>query len=169
VVLMTKILKSILPVVALFAVTINGQAVEYVTLTDNTKNLDVLPSSVVEVVGGLPNSNTSYSQTLFTFADGTSASIHGGFIGQIYTGLTHITYGPGSTTGGMVSFKITKANELNVVSPTSLLVLPENSNGDYDVLLETSSDAGTWSPFLSQTVSAADAKRFFRARIVKKN
>jgi len=177
---MKTLLKSILPVVALVAVAANGQAVEYKTLTPNSPNLAVLPTSMVEIIGNTQKSGYRNYATM-TFADGASvdfpldgfAGEFGGAItspsilGHKFTGVT--IFALGANSASTVTLKITPANEINTVSPTSVFVIPENSTGDYDVLLETSSDMGTWSPFLSQTVSAADAKRFFRARIVKKN
>jgi hypothetical protein len=46
--------------------------------------------------------------------------------------------------------------------------IPENSTGNYDVVVESSGDMTTWSPFVSQTVQSDTAKNFFRVRIVKK-
>jgi hypothetical protein len=83
--------------------------------------------------------------------------------GSTFSGLSLIRL----NVGNAITLKITKSNEINAVAPTSVLVIPENSTGNYNIVVETSSDTATWTPFHSQTVSATDAKRFFRTRIVK--
>ena len=50
-----------------------------------------------------------------------------------------------------------------------MLVLPENSTGNFDVVIEASDDLVSWLPFFSQTVNSQTAKKFFRTRIVKRN
>jgi hypothetical protein len=172
VVLMKTLLKSILPVVALLVLTINGRAVEYVTLNAVSPGVDVSSSSLVEIVAAAPSLNNNNPIHL-SFANGSGHDTFwaASLIGCKFTGLSRVDvvrYNDYDKLG-VLSLKITPANEINAVAPSSVFVIPENSTGDFDVLLETSSDMGTWSPFLSQTVSAADAKRFFRARIVKKN
>ena len=67
-----------------------------------------------------------------------------------------------------VTRKITNAYEINKVGPTSVLVLPENARGNYDLIVEASSDSVTWTPFHSQAVQSVTAKRLFRVRIVHK-
>ena len=59
---MNTLLKSILSVVAVFAVTINGQAVEYVTLTEGDE-LAVEPTSLVECI-----SSNSTAQIVVVFS-----------------------------------------------------------------------------------------------------
>ena len=49
-----------------------------------------------------------------------------------------------------------------------MLVLPENAQGNYDLIVESSSDSVTWTPFHSQAVQADTVKRLFRVRIVHK-
>ncbi len=146
----------------------SSYATEYVTLTDNSPDVDILPSSMVEVTAVLP---VSYVIVRFTFADGkvVESSLNSSYVGSQLTGLTkaEIVRFNSYDTIGTATFKITPSNEINAVAPTSLLVIPENSTGNYNIVVETSSDTATWTPFHSQTVSANDAKRFFRTRIVK--
>jgi hypothetical protein len=162
-------MKTLLLTLGLMAALVRaGYAAEYRTLTDNSPDIDILPSSLVEVTAVLP---ASYTVVRFTFADGKVAesSLSASYVGSQLTGLTKaeiLRYNSYDNIG-TVSLKITPANEINVVAPTSLLVIPENSTGNYNIVVETSSDTATWTPFHSQTVSANDAKRFFRTRIVK--
>jgi hypothetical protein len=60
------------------------------------------------------------------------------------------------------------AAEVNAVESTSVLVIPEGSKGDYDIILESSTDMVTWTPFHSQTLSSTAPTNLFRTRIVKK-
>jgi hypothetical protein len=180
---MTKILKSIMPVVALFVLTINGQASQYVTLFAG-EGVDISPTSLVELVSSAatgssngPRARYTYNRTINAATGTNQIEEYIATMPTTTTGLTRIENTSPAVAyssfiqlpTSQVTLKITLADEINAVAPSSVFVIPENSTGDYDVLLETSSDMGTWSPFLSQTVSAADAKRFFRARIVKKN
>jgi hypothetical protein len=48
-----------------------------------------------------------------------------------------------------------------------VLVLPENSTGNYDVVVEASDDLVSWLPFFSQTVNSQTAKKFFRTRVIR--
>jgi hypothetical protein len=57
--------------------------------------------------------------------------------------------------------------KVNAIGPTTVLVLPENSTGNFDIVLDSSNDLATWTPFCSQTVTAPSAANFYRARIVK--
>jgi hypothetical protein len=140
----------------------SSYAVEYVTLTDTNPSASLNPAVRVEVVG-LMNQSSGAAGVDLTI-DGESAP-KGGYVreGSTFSGLSLIRL----NVGNAITLKITKSNEINAVAPTSLLVIPENSTGNYNIVVETSSDTATWTPFHSQTVSAADAKRFFRTRIVK--
>ncbi len=51
---------------------------------------------------------------------------------------------------------------------SSVLVIPENAQGNYDVIVESSTDLVTWAPFFSQTVTSGGNSRFYRTPIVKK-
>lgn len=87
-----------------------------------------------------------------------------------YTGLNRISVmNNGSMAGGiLLTLKITSASEINAAGPTSVLVLPENAEGNYDLTVEASSDMVTWTPIHSQAVQSNTASRMFRVRIAKK-
>jgi hypothetical protein len=67
----------------------------------------------------------------------------------------------------VITLKITSASEINAVTPSAVLVLPENSTGNFDVVIEASDDLVSWLPFFSQTVNSQTANRFFRTRVVR--
>jgi len=142
-------------------------AAEYVTLF-NGDSKEINAESIVETVGWKSMTYQSDHQIRLVFVKSNTGEE---FERDIYsnpgvmTGLKRISILGNS--GFFVTLKITHANEINAVAPTSVLVIPENSTGNYNIVVETSSDTATWTPFHSQTVSANDAKRFFRTRIVK--
>ena len=78
-------------------------------------------------------------------------------------------FSPGNNNpGDGLTLKRTNASELNKVGPTTVLVLPENSQGNYDLIIESSFDLGIWTPFHSQAVQSDTARRLFRVKIVHK-
>ena len=162
-----KILSLIISAIALL--TFNASAVEYVTLRPETGAVNLNPLDVVEIVSErvvYNSGNGAYTYHVdvdVTFVGGDTANIRTGR-GSVYTSLVGI-----SAPIAPVTLKITRANELNAVQPTSVLVIPENSTGNYDIVVETSDDTATWVPFHSQTVLATDPKRFFRTRIVRRD
>ena len=141
----------------------SARAVEYVALSLRNTEVSIDPSDVFEIVGysGVNGSITLWypqgSTTGVTWGDGRSR------IGYKFTGYSKVTHGSGDVT-----LKITKASEINKVGPTSVLVLPENATGNYDLIVESSSDSVTWTPFHSQAVQSDTVKRLFRVRIVHK-
>jgi hypothetical protein len=151
-----------------------GYAVEYVTLFSG-EEATVSPTSIVEQVGFMPFSSSNGPQNpsikyFFNRPANSSSSedflIRQGATGPM-TGIVRLVNVSGANNASAATFKITPADQINAVAPTSLLIIPENSTGNYNIVVETSSDTATWTPFHSQTVSANDAKRFFRTRIVK--
>jgi hypothetical protein len=161
-------MKNLLLTLGLMAACVRaGYAVEYVTLLED-EEISVSATSLVELVASpiiwLPVNSRGIEATLDrrNGAQGPQVTFPTA-AGITLTGVISLkNYSLQAAT-----FKITPANEINAVAPTSLLVIPENSTGNYNIVVETSSDTATWTPFHSQTVSAADAKRFFRTRIVK--
>ena len=154
-----------------------AQAVEYVTLTERTPSLQVSPNDVVELVGGTLVDGVPIWVN-YTFADGTVAPFYVGGEGTTnnsnnlmhnhkFSGLTAVSFRPNQGNNIAVCFKITRAAEINAVTPSAVLVLPENSTGNFDVVIEASDDLISWLPFFSQTVNSQTAKKFFRTRVVR--
>jgi hypothetical protein len=163
---------SLLVIGAVALLTFRVSAVEYVTLRNSTQTVELNPKDIVEIVGVPSYFYTGSTPTVLDtvtiglqFEGDTAAAEYRTARGQIYTSLLAVSAG----NGFPVTLKITRAHEINAVQPTSVLVIPENATGNYDIVVETSDDTSTWTPFHSQTVSAADAKRFFRTRIVKRD
>ena len=155
------------------------QAVEYVSLTPTNSSKTVAATDLVEIVGCSNIRSSGVLPLTLTFSDGTEVNVAlGGYrrdgvnsgtafattLGQKYTGLTTIR---SKASTDVITLKITSASEINAVTPSSVLVLPENSTGDFDVIIESSSDLVSWLPFFSQTVNSQTARRFFRTRVVR--
>jgi hypothetical protein len=168
-------MKTLLLTLALAATLVRSSyAVEYVTLMCG-EEVSISPASIVEQVGAITFSSSNGPQNpeiryffnrIANSSSGDDFFTRQGGIGPV-TGVVKLKNVSPSNLASAATFKITPANEINAVAPTSLLVIPENSTGNYNIVVETSSDTATWTPFHSQTVSANDAKRFFRTRIVK--
>ncbi len=93
----------------------------------------------------------------------------GTFIGQAFTGLNEVAAtGTSSTTDLLVTFKIQTAEEVASVTPPNVLLLPEGLEGDFDLIIEESTDLVAWSPFLIRGITADGPRRFYRARIVRR-
>lgn len=150
-----------------------AQAVEYKTLykklgTTSDVIVDVLPSDLVEVIGHNRYGNSDLLELKIVFKDDSTMW---NYLKNGSNNTNKITDIKGvilNSDGSFLTIKITHAEELTQVGPTSVLVIPENSTGNYDVVVESSGDMTTWSPFVSQTVQSDAAKNFFRVRIVKK-
>ena len=161
-------------------------AVEYFTLSNSAKTVTVAPNSLVEVVGFTNWARTTDSTSVilaFTLANGDviSGPLIGGYtsgsdfpvqiLKQKFTNVTQIRiYGLNgeSMEGAAATLKVTPASEIESAGPKTVMVIPEGSTGDFDVVIESSGDMVTWTPMHSQTVSGSGPKTFFRTRIVKK-
>ena len=164
-------------------------AVEYFTLTSSAKTVSVSSGSLVEVVGfaNWVNHENSEAKALveFTFANGdiSIGPLIAGIVwnagpsqvpilNQKFTNVTQVRIyrsdNAANLQGGAVTLKVTPAAEIDSAGPKTVLVIPENSTGDYDVVIESSGDMTTWTPMHSQTVTGSGPQHFFRTRIVKR-
>lgn len=148
-------------------------AVEYVTLTNKTRTKTVKPTDLIEIVGSTIFTNQGRIVAKLEFADESTYEIWlagngGGIInppkGNKFTGITSIT---NKSDDGAITLKITSAQEINAVTPSAVLVLPEGATGNFDVIIESSSDLVKWVPFFSQTVNSDEKQKFFRTRVTK--
>ena len=151
-------------------------AVEYVTLNLAKQSINTDPTDLIQCVG---IQDSWRQKTIRGIMNGIEEELFSaerveGYVGSTHTGVSSIRISYASVNGvpdnpnGWVTYKITKASEINKVGPTSVLVLPENATGNYDLIVESSSDSVTWTPFHSQAVQSDTVKRLFRVRIVHK-
>ena len=167
--------RNILAIAAFFLVlNITAFAVEYKTVK-NGESIVTSPTALIEI--------TSYGSETgarleLTLSSGTTPVEF--WLNGVYTSGGYFPHG-GSRKGhvitdvvnikvldSFVTVKITPASEINAAGPTSVLIIPENAEGNYDLIVESSGDLVTWNPFHSQTVQSNTASRMFRVRIVKK-
>jgi hypothetical protein len=153
---------------------LSALAVEYKTLVEG-QSLTTSPTSLIEITshgsassGKLEINLPSVTNPLELPLNGSAIQNGGGMlpltrIGNIVTGAESI-----KSVNTWVTVKITPAAEINAAGPTSVLVLPENAQGNYDLTVESSSDLVTWTPIHSQTVQSNTTSRMFRVRIAKK-
>jgi hypothetical protein len=69
----------------------------------------------------------------------------------------------------VVTFTVTRANSPANVIPANAVVIPEDAGGQYQVILESSTDLLNWAVTNPGTYGGSTPKRFFRTRIVKLN
>ena len=67
----------------------------------------------------------------------------------------------------LATFKITRAGGDPAVTPTNSVVIPNDSTGSYQVILESSTDLITWTTANPGTYSGGTQKRFFRTRVTR--
>lgn len=74
-----------------------------------------------------------------------------------------------SSVATMALIGITRANSAANVLPANAVVIPEDAGGQYQVILESSTDLLNWAVANPGTYGGSTPKRFFRTRIVKLN
>ena len=156
-----------------------ASAVEYVALTPQKRSIELNPTDIVQVVGWTQIAEVTPPSFIQFDGYGKVSLKPAIFAGDARFGLVQQASNPLIVTGSTLArlpeginisatLKITNSSEINKVGPTSVLVLPENATGNYDLIVESSSDSVTWTPFHSQAVQSDTVKRLFRVRIVHK-
>jgi hypothetical protein len=165
--------------VASIAFAHTGLALEHITLTGNTPSKSVVAGALVEIIGTNKNNDGNVEYLKLTFADGAvtkmvlrgkESSQYTDMRGNVFTGLTSVTLELANGTPApntSVTLKITPSNEIGVSPPGAVLVLPQNSTGNYDVIIESSGDLVNWTTLTTHSVNAETSPNFFRARIIK--
>jgi hypothetical protein len=172
-------LKFAFATIASIAFAHTGLALEHITLTGNTPTKSVAAGALVELIGTNKNNDGNVEYLRLNFADGAvtkmvlrgkESSQYTDMRGNVFTGLTSVTLelangSPAPNTS--VTLKITPPNEVGVSPPGTVLVLPQNSTGNYDVIIESSGDLVNWTTLTTHSVNAETSTNFFRARIIK--
>ena len=68
-----------------------------------------------------------------------------------------------------VTFKFTPRASTPNSTPSNVAVIPNDANGQFEVILESSVDLVTWNVANPGTFGGDTPRRFFRTRIVRKN
>jgi hypothetical protein len=69
----------------------------------------------------------------------------------------------------IATLSITRANSAANVIPANAVVIPEDAGGQFQVVLESSTDLLNWAVANPGTYGGSTPRRFFRTRIVKLN
>ena len=78
-------------------------------------------------------------------------------------------YHPQNSYAYLTTFRITRAVPAsNTMVPSTAVVIPNDAEGQFEVILESSIDMITWTPAMPGTYASNNPNRFFRTRIVKK-
>ena len=69
----------------------------------------------------------------------------------------------------LVTLSVNRANSAENVVPANAVVIPEDASGQFQVILESSTDLVTWTAANPGNYGGSTQKRFFRTRIVRLN
>jgi len=144
-------------------------SVEYKTLkldanASASMEIDVLTTDLVEVLSGTVANSSTAARVEAVFPDNKTRVVTlNSEPRPAFTGITKFRL-LRMSFDTYVTIRITHAE----LGPTSVILLPENIDGNYDLMVESSDDTVTWDPFHSQSVQSGAAKKFFRVRIVRK-
>jgi hypothetical protein len=69
----------------------------------------------------------------------------------------------------IATLSITRANSVANVIPANAVVIPEDAGGQFQVILESSTDLLNWAAANPGSYGGSTAKRFFRTRIARIN
>lgn len=175
-----KVLLLSLVAFGAFAATCHSQTVTYgkhlhvpetntdistiVTLTEGQR-FEVL--SVASEVGCNIKVDGQFWQRWRADSNGTRRDYSDGNANSIVVGPCTITCAD-SVSGPIISYKISEPDQGPTVS-RNVAVIPEDVNGEYEVILESSTDMITWSPANPGNYGGNTAGRFFRIRMEKTN
>jgi hypothetical protein len=92
--------------------------------------------------------------------------------GWVFSGPARIrAYAGGSSSdagkSSLTTINVLRANAVPTITPQNAAVIPADAGGNYNVILESSTDLITWTAATPGTYSSTTQKRFFRTRIVK--
>ncbi len=80
-------------------------------------------------------------------------------------GPATVVYARPGNTPAIMSIEVTRSASFNPTIPTSAVVIPNDATGQFEVILESSTDMITWTAALPGTYGGSTEKRFFRTRI----
>lgn len=80
-------------------------------------------------------------------------------------GPATVVYARPGSTPAIMSIEVTRSASFNPTVPTSAVVIPNDAESQFEVILESSTDMITWTAALPGTYGGSTEKRFFRTRI----
>jgi hypothetical protein len=85
---------------------------------------------------------------------------------RIIVGACVVAPKTGEDNGKIIDYKIVR-NETNT-SPMNIVSLPDDNNGDVDLLVESSTDLQNWTAVYSGSAGTSNNAAFFRTRLIRK-
>lgn len=168
-------------ILLLFVLLLPCNAVEYVNLIIPpypgegptlmySQTITLAAGDLAEILYSQSGDNLEYQIGTDTFSIGTQtgsqASNQPKVAGPATLRLSRSYVSSAATTALLA---ITRANSAANVLPANAVVIPEDAGGQYQVILESSTDLLNWAVANPGTYGGSTPKRFFRTRIVKLN
>ena len=72
-----------------------------------------------------------------------------------------------SRMGTYLSYKIIRPDAVVNTSPMNIISLPDDNNGDVELLVESSTDLQNWTPVYSGSAGMSNNAAFFRTRLIQ--
>jgi hypothetical protein len=128
----------------------------------------------VPYVGVTINGNTVYYYQAIDFPAGASTSStninHPVVVNKdwpLFTGPATLTLGNPTYLGPVLcTIQTTPVNQVNF-TPNNAVVIPSDSNGPVNIIMESSPDMVNWTPALPGTYGTTATNRFFRVRATR--
>lgn len=187
-------MKSVLSAVciALAGFSCPALAVEYITLTTEAVPNDYGHSAPVTLAagdvarvafaganlmdGGIAVLNVEIGEKTFRINLGSAETNPGTFTGvesnPVIVGPAVLKLSKANNATafpGIMTLAITRAGSPAPSVPSTAVVIPEDAAGEFQVILESSTDLITWTPAMPGSYGGSTQKRFFRTRIVRTN
>ena len=149
----------------------NGKAY---TLTRASGSSDWSSSTTVDVKSGelfqlsriygyLNGSFQSYNAAFDITIEGVTYNTFRNNLSAIY-GPCIVSFENTSTSARYIEYQIT-VPEIET-SPMNIISLPEDNNGDVELLVESSTDLQSWTPVYSGSAGTSNNAAFFRTRLI---
>ena len=164
-------MKTIVLAIAVALSFATASATEYMTLFVGGTNpaeriVNLVPQDIVEVMDFQGNGRFYMTLPYGSVSAWVQAYLQAKYV---HTGITRIRFSNNGSTGFCV-LKITRNGTVTSPSaPSNVAVIPNDPNGQFEVILESSVDLVTWTPINPGTFGGDTPRRFFRTRIVRRN
>ena len=171
--------RALILVLALFSIASFCRAGEIVMLKCITPEAEVATMTIAagesaKLLSVFNRGSTTNPTRLFITMDGQEFNLSlfdiPGSAGFTITGPATIKLDrPYNITTTFAAIEVTRAPELTPAIPAAAVVIPEDAQGQFQVLLESTTDGVNWSLAQPGLYGGSTVKRFFRTRILKTN
>lgn len=105
-------------------------------------------------------------KTFLPFGMKMDTTLNNGSNNAKFAGPAIVTFVPSYSTPGFVSYELSDNDSVSISKPSNAVVIPADSIGPIEIVLESSKDLITWTAAEPGIYGATDQKRFFRVRAV---